>query len=56
MIVDPPWPEWSHYNSTFTIWTLVGTLFAALLALLLISRQRRRKQARLARFRGASCA
>ncbi len=56
MIIDPPWPEWSHYNSTFTIWILVGTLFAALLALLLISRQRRRKQARLARFRGASCA
>lgn len=56
MIVDPPWPEWSNYTSTFIVWTLVGTLFAALLALALILRSRRRRRSRLARFGGKSCA
>lgn len=56
MIVDPPWPEWSHCTSTVLVWTLGGTLFAALLAVLLIGRRQRRKRARLARFGGPSCA
>jgi|LGVE01.1.fsa_nt_gb hypothetical protein len=55
MIVDPPWPEWSHYTTTFITWGLAGALFAALLAFGLIQRRRRRNLARLARFKEASC-
>jgi len=55
MIVDPPWPEWSHYTTTFITWGLAGTLFSALLAFGLIQRRRRRNLARLAHFKEASC-
>jgi len=55
MIVDPPWPEWSHYTTTFITWGFAGALFAALLAFGLIQRRRRRNRARLARFKEASC-
>jgi hypothetical protein len=55
MIVDPPWPEWSHYTTTFITWGLAGPLFAALLAFGLIQRRRRRDRARLARFKEVSC-
>lgn len=53
MLVDPPWPEWSYYTTSFTLWSFAGTAFAALLAGILIARHRRRQKLRLARFETA---
>lgn len=53
MIVDPPWPEWTHCLTSFVLWSFAGTTFAAFLAATLIMRSRRRNRLRLARFEAA---
>lgn len=54
MLVDPPWPEWSYYTTSFMLWSCAGTAFAALLAGVLIVRHRRRQKLRLAHFKAAN--
>ena len=51
MLVDPPWPEWSYYMTSFVLWSFAGTAFAALLTGVLIVRYRRRQRLRMARFK-----
>jgi hypothetical protein len=61
MIVDPPWPEWTHCITSFVLWAFAGTAFAAAFIALLVARRRRRQRLQLARFEaarqpgGASC-
>ena len=50
MLVDPPWPEWSYYMTSFVLWSFAGTAFAMCLAGVLIMRYRRRNKLRMARF------
>jgi hypothetical protein len=62
MLVDPPWPEWTHCMPNFVLWSFAGTAFAVLLVAVLVWRRRRRSRLRLARLAaekrpgGSSCA
>jgi uncharacterized protein YjiS (DUF1127 family) len=62
MLVDPPWPEWTHCMTSFVLWSIAGTAFAVLLVAVLVWRRRRRSRLRLARLAaekrpgGAPCA